>query len=528
MKKIVFLLISLVLTLTLAACGDTSVKAVSSSATGTDETLSVETDINVEGETEMDRVFELTKGYKTRGNTNPIMTQAFGADPFALVVGDEVYIYMTADAFEYDSNGDIKENSYSQIRTIHVVSTKDFKNFTDHGEIPVAGSNGLAKWAHNSWAPAAAMKNINGQDKFFLYFADNGGGIGVLEADSPAGPFKDPLGKALISRDVPTCASVLWLFDPAVLVDDDGSAYIYFGGGVPEGRDEFPGTARVAKLGDDMISLASDPVVIDAPCLFEDSGIHKYMNKYYYSYCTNWTVSPESTQKYGFTNGEIAYMVSDSPMGPFTFAGKILENPGTACGLYGNNHHAVFEFKGQQYIVYHSRCLEKHMGVEKGYRATFINELITNPDGTIKLVRQSKEGINQLISKDAYSVNSSVCVSQMVGTNSVVLDPSLGYKDMVLGDINTGDFTETTGVDFSDVSPKSVTVTAKADKGVKGSVYIRVDFPNKSNICRIDIDGTGEYTSYTADLREEITGVHFVYFVFDGEDFTVKDWQFNK
>ena len=130
-----------------------------------------------------------------------------------MVVGDEVYIYMTADAFEYDSKGEIKENSYSQIRTIHVVSTKDFKNFTDHGEIPVAGSNGLAKWAHNSWAPAAAMKNINGQDKFFLYFADNGGGIGVLEADSPAGPFKDPLGKALISRDIPTCASVLWLFE---------------------------------------------------------------------------------------------------------------------------------------------------------------------------------------------------------------------------------------------------------------------------------------------------------------------------
>jgi len=528
MRKNVFLPISFAVMLTLASCGNTSVITSDISATESDTVIAKEETISEKEETDMDDIFELTKGYKTRGNTNPIMTQAFGADPFALVVGDEVYIYMTADAFEYDAAGEIKENSYSQIRTIHVVSTKDFKNFTDHGEIPVAGSNGLAKWAHNSWAPAAAMKNIDGKDKFFLYFADNGGGIGVLEADSPAGPFKDPIGKALIDRSVPTCASVLWLFDPAVLVDDDGSAYIYFGGGVPEGKEEFPGTARVAKLGDDMISLASDPVVIDAPCLFEDSGIHKYDGKYYYSYCTNWTVSQESTQKYGVTNGEIAYMMSDSPMGPFTFTGKVLENPGTACGLYGNNHHAIFEFKGQQYIVYHSRCLEKHMGVEKGYRATFINEVTTNPDGTIKLVRQSKEGINQLFSKDAYAVNSSVCVSQMVGTNSVALDSSIGYGDMVLGEINTGDFTETTGVDFSDVSPKSITVTAKADKGVTGSVYVRIDFPNKSNICKIDIEGTGEYTAYTADLREEITGVHFVYFVFYGENFTVKDWQFNK
>ena len=529
MRKNVFLPVFIAFALTLASCGNVTESI--SAASPDDATLSEseETINNSEKEeTSMDDIFELTKGYKTRGNTNPIMTQAFGADPFALVVGDEVYIYMTADAFEYDAAGEIKENSYSQIRGIHVVSTKDFKNFTDHGEIPVAGSNGIAKWAHNSWAPAAAMKNINGQDKFFLYFADNGGGIGVLEADSPIGPFKDPLGKALIDRNVPTCASVLWLFDPAVLVDDDGSAYIYFGGGVPQGKEEFPGTARVAKLGDDMISLASDPVTIDAPCLFEDSGIHKYNDKYYYSYCTNWTVSAESTQKYGITNGEIAYMMSDSPMGPFTFTGKVLENPGTACGLYGNNHHAIFEFKGQQYICYHSRCLEKHMGVEKGYRATFINEVTTNPDGTIKLVRQSKEGVDQLFSKDAYALNSSVCVSQMVGTNSAALNSSLGYKDMVLSEIHTGDFTETTGVDFSETSPKSLSITAKADKGVTGSVYVRIDFPNKSNICRIDVEGTGEFTSYTAELREEVTGTHFVYFVFYGEGFEVKDWQFSK
>ena len=59
-------------------------------------------------------------------------------------------------------------------------------------------------------------------------------------------------------------------------MDDDGRAYLYFGGGVPEGQAANPGTARVVELGEDMISIAGEPVIIDAPYVFEDSGIHKY------------------------------------------------------------------------------------------------------------------------------------------------------------------------------------------------------------------------------------------------------------
>ena len=218
----------------------------------------------------------LAKSYKGLDDANPLMTQRFGADPFAMVCGDRVYFYMTADSFEYNVNKEIVENTYGTIRSINVISTADMINFTDHGSIRVAGPTGAAKWAHNSWAPAAAWKEIDGKAKFFLYFADAGGGIGVLTADSPTGPFTDPLGQGLITRQTPNCADVLWLFDPAVLVNDDGTAYLYFGGGVPEGKAADPGTGRVVQLGGDMISLAGDPIAIDAPYLFEDSGIHKY------------------------------------------------------------------------------------------------------------------------------------------------------------------------------------------------------------------------------------------------------------
>lgn len=67
--------------------------------------------------------------------------------------------------------------------------------------------------------------------------------------DSPTGPFTDPLGEAPISRATPTCAEVTWLFDPAVLMDDDGSAlYLFWRRNLSEDKAANPGTARVAKL----------------------------------------------------------------------------------------------------------------------------------------------------------------------------------------------------------------------------------------------------------------------------------------
>ena len=77
----------------------------------------------------------LKQGYKGLDHTNPLMTQSFGADPYAMVYGDRVYIYMTGDTFEYDGEGNIKENTYGQIRQIRVISTDDMVNFTDHGAV---------------------------------------------------------------------------------------------------------------------------------------------------------------------------------------------------------------------------------------------------------------------------------------------------------------------------------------------------------------------------------------------------------
>ena len=149
----------------------------------------------------------IADSWKQDGENNPMTTQRFGADPGWMVYDGRLYIYTTNDAFEYQNNGNMQENTYNS-GTINCVSTADMVNWTDHGAIPVADrngrtTNGAAKWAGAAWAPDACWKTINGKDKFFLYFANSAGGIGVLTADSPTGPWKDPLGHALLHRSTP-------------------------------------------------------------------------------------------------------------------------------------------------------------------------------------------------------------------------------------------------------------------------------------------------------------------------------------
>ena len=478
----------------------------------------------------------ITQSYKGLTDTNPLITQRFGADPYALVYEDRVYIYMTADTFEYDAAGNPKENTYSKINKINVISTDDMVNFTDHGSINAAGSQGSAKWARNSWAPAAAWKEIDGKPQFFLYFADAGGGIGVLQADSPVGPFYDPIGEALISRNTPNCADVLWLFDPAVLMDDDGRAYIYFGGGVPEGQVANPGTARVAELGDDMVSIVGEPRTIDVPYLFEDSGIHKAGDKYYYTYCTNWQVDDAGTEKYGFYNAEIASMVSDSPMGPFEFKEVILKNPGSVFGLYGNNHHCVFNFRGDWYITYHTRVLEKTMGIENGYRSTHIDQFNMEEDGTIGIIKQTLTGREQLKYVDAYAENSAVNFAVMGGVDTVAADSvasECGSGNMALGDIQSGDFIKIAGVDFGNTIPSSFSAMVRnaADTSAEGIIRISIDSLDGEVLGYLPIaslQSEEDFTEITAQLTGKTEGVHDLFFVFSGEGYEIESWKFVK
>lgn len=71
---------------------------------------------------------ELKKCLKGFNEHNPVMTHNFGADPYAITYNGRVYLYMTGDDFIYDESGNIKENNYSNIWQIRVVSSDDLVN----------------------------------------------------------------------------------------------------------------------------------------------------------------------------------------------------------------------------------------------------------------------------------------------------------------------------------------------------------------------------------------------------------------
>ena len=469
------------------------------------------------------------KSLKGVQNNNPIIEQHYGADPYALVYGDEVYFYMTADAYEHDAAGEVKENTYGKIRSLYVVSTKDMINFTDHGEITIAGAGGATKWAHNSWAPAAAWKEVDGKPKFFLYFADNGGGIGVVTSDSPVGPFVDELGHGLIRRDMENCGNVEWLFDPAVLMDDDGKAYIYFGGGVPQGKAAHPMTARCAQLGDDMMSLVDVPKVIDAPYLFEDSGIHKYNGTYYYTYCSNFSVDKFGTDEYGMENGEICVMTGKSPLGPFTYSERILKNPGYYFGVGGNNHHAIFRFKDQWYVTYHTRLLEQAQGIVKGYRSTSIDEFSFREDGSIGSIRMTKDARSQVGSLNPYESINGATFAAMGGVDTAPADEvskKYGCGNLLLTAIDDGDFVKLQGVDFGDKGATTLKATVRTN-GRDGVIRISTEFLNGTVAGFLPVCPDGNDTTVcTVTFDHAITGKQDVYFTFSGTGYEIIDWRF--
>ena len=105
---------------------------------------------------------DLSLGLGKTSVSNPIMTSRLTADPYAMEYNGRIYVYGTNDSQQYEKTPDA-DNNYSKINTINVYSSADMVNWTDHGAIPVAGSKGAAKWASNSWAPAAFHNTINGK-----------------------------------------------------------------------------------------------------------------------------------------------------------------------------------------------------------------------------------------------------------------------------------------------------------------------------------------------------------------------------
>ncbi|MCQ2459239.1 MAG: endo-1,4-beta-xylanase [Ruminococcus sp.] len=463
------------------------------------------------------KTVNLKTSYKKDDEHNPLYTQRFGADPGWLVYDGRLYVYTTADAFEY-KNGQMQENSYAS-GAINCLSTADLVNWTDHGQIPVARTNvknPISGWANNAWAPDAAWKNINGKDKFFLYFANNGSGIGVITADDPTFQtnVKDPLGKELISRSTPN-SNVTWLFDPGVYYDPDTkTGIIAYGGGVPSGQAAETKQGRIAKLGDDMISIVGTPIDPGTPYLFEDSSMIKIGQQWVYSFCHNWNVpGGANVNGHSFGNADIGYMTSTDPLGGYKYQGVVFKNTGSQrLDNGGNNHHSIIEFKGNYYVLYHSRQLEMRMGVNGGkglnYRSPCIDKATVN--GTSISCSGSQTGVSQIEDLNPYETVRAATMSNQstdISINGVGSTTVSGKK---------GAWIRVSGANFKN-GASTFTV-----KGQSGTIKVCAGGVNGSVIAYAELNGD----EVTVPVVGEVSGKTDITIVF-GTDTTIESWSFS-
>lgn len=308
-----------------------------------------------------------------RAISQPLVKHIYTADPSAHVFNGKIYIYPSHDIdtdIPFDDLG-----SHFAMVDYHILSM-------DHPGAE-AIDNGLAlhvkdvPWAKQQmWAPDAAYKN----GKYYLYFpAKNAMGIfqiGVAVSDSPTGPF------AAEAEPIKNSYSI----DPAVFVDDDGKAYMYFGGlwggqlqsyrnniydkknPEPLPHEQALGP-RMARLTGDMLQFdetIKEIIITDEkgnPLLagdnerrfFEAPWINKYKGKYYFSYST------------GDTH-YLCYAIGDNPYGPFRYAGRILEPV-----VGWTSHHSICEYNGEWYLFYHDSSLSKGVTHLRSVKMTRIN-----------------------------------------------------------------------------------------------------------------------------------------------------------
>jgi len=343
------------------------------------------------------------------------------ADPATLVYNGRVYLYASND----DDNSDDKDSGY-KMKSIVCISSSDMKNWTDHGVVFEAPRD--VTWANRTWAPSVIARN----GKIYLYFGNGGSGIGVATASSPTGPFKDPLGKKLIDNETPGIqpAKNMWLFDPMAFLDDDGQAYLYFGG---NGEDNM----RVIKLNEDMISINGRATSFHVPAFFEASWMHKRNGNYYFSYSSN----PRAEMR-------IDYMMSKSPTTGFTYKGVVGAQPPKN---NNNNHHGIFEFKGKWYHAYHNRVVAMQKGIPPVYKRNLaIEELNYNADGTIAQVIYTENGVTQIGSINPYERNQAEMLQDQNGVATKKNDDG----GMLVTGLKNNAWIKIQGIDFGKKGPK--------------------------------------------------------------------------
>lgn len=434
---------------------------------------------------------------------NPIIQTKYTADPAPMVYHDTVFLYTS-----HDEDDSPPGQGKFLMRNWLCYTSTDMVNWTDHGEV---ASLKNFKWAdkaitgwggfdNGAWAPQVIERN----GKFYMYCPVQGRGIGVLVADHPYGPFKDPIGSPLIGAKYDS-------IDPTVFIDDDGQAYLYWGN---------PNLWYV-KLNKDMISLAGE--------ITKDSSVAKRANQpdpfhyqegpwaykrnghYYMAYAS--TCCPEG----------IGYAMSNSPLGPWEYKGYIMKPNKPSTG----NHPGIIDYKGKSYVFgfnFRLNFMETTQHHER--RSVCVAEITYNADGTIaEQPWWLEEGIAQNGTLNPFTRNEAETIAWEKGLKTA----KDSLKGMYVTAVDNNDHIKVRGVLFNKAAKSFEVSVATASAG--GVIEIHADSLEGKLLGSCNVGSTGGWNKWLTKTCkvQQVKGLHDIYFVFKGANgqlFNMDWWRF--
>lgn len=236
----------------------------------------------------------------------------------------------------------------------------------------------IGKPFNGCWATDIVKRN----GKYYWYFSERNEQTGVMVADSPSGPWTDPLGKPLLSKDLTPTQE----YDAGIIEDQSGNFYIVFG----------VWDFYIAKLNEDMITLAEKPkkIFINNPlgpynldgknttnATDDKPFLHYHKGKYYLSW-------------------GCFYAMSENVYGPYDYKGSVIEKesfapgydaPTWPKGFKQGRHGSFFEWHNQWYFTY---CDISQTG-NRFFRDTFISYLHYKANGEMAIVQVNGTGVGE-------------------------------------------------------------------------------------------------------------------------------------
>jgi MYXO-CTERM domain-containing protein len=421
---------------------------------------------------------------------NPIVQTIYTADPAPMVYDGKVYLYTGHDE-------DKLVNNFFTMNDWRVYSSADMVNWTDHGS-PLSYKS--FTWSSgDAWAGQVVPRN----GKFYFYVPTNLNGgkvLGVAVSDSPTGPFKDALGKPLLTSD---CGTI----DPTVFIDDDGQAYLYWGN---------PNLCYV-KLNADMTSYQGSVVHIpmttasfgvrsktDRPTTYEEGPwFYKRASHYYMVFAA------------GPISEHIGYAMSTSPTGPWTYGGVVMPTQGASF----TNHPGVIDYKGKSYFFYHNGALPDGGGF---HRSVAVEEFTYGADGKIPQIKMTTAGPAAVATLNPYDLNEAETIAWESGIETEVC--SKGGMDVTA--ISSGDYIKVENVDFGTGATSFTARVAATAAG--GSIQIRLGSQTGTLVgtCNVAATGGTQTWANTTCTVNGATGIKDLFFVFSGSTFNFDNWKF--